>query len=556
MSLILRMLATPVPSIPNLARPPLRCLAAGIVLALATVLAPAGPARAAISGLQVDPPFFSPNGDGIRDSLHIRWATDAPGDSFEVVIRRAVLNTETATVLRVAFPPSFGGAYAYDWDGRDAQGQPVSDGNYRVRIFEWSPSGVAVDTTTALAGLILDTTAPPDPAFTETWDGRDTTVTEIRLTGSAPRADSVTVFVDGIPRFNERVNVADSSFSTDVPLIEGANAFAVQSFDRAGNRSALSPAITITYRNTADIAFLTARPFVFSPNDDGILDSLVATVRLDAPTTRLTVLIRPSNPPLAGAVVDSVNWVKTLFDGPAAAGDHVFEWDGLDSTGTPVADGNWYVTAKAESADASGQPREVFKFSLGLFRVDRTPPSVPVLDQPPPARTTRNFYVFTGRLTFPSQDTDSVLVWRDGVIVQRTTDTDWSARVTLTLGSNTFTLQSLDPAGNRSAMSPPYTIVYEEPIGFHAPERFRATDVFDVNLTRTGRSVRLDIHELGGRRVRTLTVTQAGNRYELPWNLQDERGVTVGDGPYVLTLTVTYDDGVTETRRAAIVVAK
>jgi flagellar hook assembly protein FlgD len=558
MSLILRMLARLFPSTSRSVRSA-RLVARhprGVAGLLLAGLAAALPAAGAVSGLQIDPAFFSPNGDGVRDSLHIRWSTDAPGDSFEVVIRRAVLNTETATVRRIGFVPGFVGAYAWDWDGRDELGQPVADGNYRVRIFEWSPAGVAVDTTTALAGLILDTVAPPEPSFDDGWDGRDTTVAQVVLEGTAPQADSVTIYVDGIPRIHTRVVAADSSFQVSIPLLEGPNAVAVQAFDRSGNRSAVSPAITLTYRNTADINFLLARPFVSSPNGDGVLDSVTANLRLDAATTRLLVQVRPANPPLLGVVVDSANWVRTLFDGAAAAGDHVFEWDGTDSTAAAVSDGFWYFTAKAESADVAGAPREVTRFSLARFELDRTAPPVPVPSALPPARTTRNFFVFTGRLLPPAKDTDSVLVWRDGEIVQRATDDNWSARVSLNLGVNTFTLQSIDLAGNRSAMSAPYTIVYEEPIGFHAPERFRASDVFDINLTRTGRSVRIDLHELDGRRVRTLLLVQAGSRYELPWNVRDDRGITVGDGPYIARLTVTYDDGVVETRSAAIVVAK
>ena len=126
----------------------------------------------------------------------------------------------------------------------------------------------------------------------------------------------------------------------------------------------------------------------------------------------------------------------------------------------------------------------------------------------------------------------------------------------LTLGTNTFTFEATEFSGNRSPQSAPVDVVYEEPLGFHAPERFTAADVFDVNLAKTGRVVRIDLFELGGRRVRTLVANVVAQRYELPWNLLDDHGRTLGDGPYVAHVTVEYADGTSETAKGAVVVAK
>ena len=128
--------------------------------------------------------------------------------------------------------------------------------------------------------------------------------------------------------------------------------------------------------------------------------------------------------------------------------------------------------------------------------------------------------------------------------------------VPLVIGANTLTFDAAERSGNRSARGSAVTIQYEEPLGLHAPERFRAGDVFDVNVAQTARSVRIDLYELGGRRVRTLLATSAAQRYELAWNLLDDAGVGVGNGPYIARVTVSYDDGTTETRSGAVVVAK
>ena len=527
-----------------------------VFLVLAGCLARVPSAGATVDSVRVDPIHFSPNGDGVRDQLFVRWSTNAAPESIQVFIERTLAGAVVDTLRVFGLGPRPAGPDQVVWDGRDSTGALAADGSFLVTIFQRTAQGAGVDTIGNVAGFFLDTTAPPPPFFDESWSGLDTTTGDVHLDGTAAQADSVTIYSGGQPIDTVRVVKADSSFVVDVALQPGQNWLAVQSFDLAGNFSLLIPAITITYRNTADISLLTARPFRSSPNADGVLDSVAVQLRLDAPTTRLLVQVRPARPALVGAVVDSALWARTLFDAPADSGNHVFSWDGKDSTGTTVADGAWYVTARAESSGVAGEPLVSARFSLVRIVIDTTPPPVPVVSMPPPSTTTRNFHVLIGRLPAGGEASDSVYVWRDGSVVARATGLEWNARIPLVLGANVLALQAIDLAGNRSPLGAPFTIVYSEPLGFHAPERFRATDVFDVNAARTARSVRIDLYELDGRRVRTLLANQFGQRYELPWNLLDDRGITVGDGPYVARVTVTYDDGVVETKSGAIVVAK
>ncbi len=526
-------------------------------LVLAAGLVAAGPSLSAVSNVRVDGGSFSPNGDGVHDLVRILWSASTPPESLRVEIRPSAQGTSGPWVRAFALGPRPAGPDEVSWDGRNDAAAPLPEGPYVALVLELTAAGAPVAGSAGTALVTIDITAPPVPAILEGFDGRDTTASSLAAAGIAPGADSVVVFSGGVPIDTVRVSSTDSSFKATAPLIEGPNAIAAQSFDRAGNRSPLSPAVTVTYRNTADITVFAARPFVSSPNGDGVLDSVRIQLRLDAPTTRLVVQVREAVPYLTGSsFADSLDWIRILHDGPLPAGDHFFDWDGRDSTGTAVPDGFWFYFAQAESANAAGNPFPgLRKYTFSLL--DRTAPSVPVPSPPPPARTTRNSATFTGIPVGTAQVADTVLVWRGGTVVGRDVDkARWSITAPLVLGDNTFTLEGADRGGNRSPMSAPITILYEEPLGFHAPERFRATDVFDVNVTRTARSVRIDLHDMGGRRVRTLLVDQLGQRYELPWNLQDDRGITVGDGPYVARVTVTYDDGVVETKSGAIVVAK
>jgi hypothetical protein len=359
------------------------------------------------------------------------------------------------------------------------------------------------------------------------------------------------VFSNGFPADTVRVTAADSSFQAAVALVEGPNAIAAKAFDRAGNSSALSPAVTVTYRNTPDIRFVRVAPFEFSPNQDGRVDTTKLTVSIDAPTTRLRVEVRAAVPYLTGTTFADTAAILRLYDAPIGEGEYVFPWTGLDSTGTAIPDGNWFFYVQAESAGVDGTPHPGRRVSARTV-VDRVAPPVPAPEAGTPTSTTRNTITLRGN----TPGADSVLVSRNGTVVARPTGPKWTTTLILTLGANTFTFEGVDRAGNRSGVSGPFVVTYEEPIGFHAPERFRATDVFEMNLTKTARAVRIDLHELSGRRVRTLSVNQLGQRYELPWDVKDDLGQTVGDGPYVARATVTYEDGTSTTTTAAVVVAK
>jgi flagellar hook assembly protein FlgD len=533
--------------------------AAAWALALAGGLVAAGTSVATVGNVRWDAVSFSPNGDGVHDVARLRWTASTPPESIRVEIRPSAQGTSGPWVRALALGPRPAGPDELTWDGLSDSLVALPEGGYNALLRELTAAGTPVAGSAGTALVTIDITAPPAPSILEGFEGRDTTAASLAAAGIAGRADSVIVFSGGVPVDTVRVSSTDSSFSAVAPLVEGPNAIAAQSFDRAGNFSPLSPAVTVTYRNTAEITLLAPRPVVASPNGDGVLDTARVLVRLDAPTTRLMVQVRPAFPYLTGTVrADTLgNRIRILYDGPIlAAGEYLFDWDGRDSTGTPAPDGSWFYFAQAESADAAGNPRPGMP-EFANFSLDRTAPSIPVPSPPPPPRTTLDTVTLTGLAYGTAQAIDTVLVWRDGVVVGRDFGrAGWAVTVPLLLGANTFTFEAADRGGNRSAMSPPVTILYEEPLGFHAPERFRATDVFDVNVARTAQSVRIDLYDLEGRRVRTLLVEQFGQRYELPWDLRDDRGATVGDGPYIARVTVTYDDGVVETRSGAIVAAK
>ena len=530
--------------------------AGGLLLALALAggLLPA-PAQAVVENVRVDRVAFSPNGDGVRDDVRFTWNTTTPTESLIVVIRRSTQGAAGPYVRKVSYGPQPAMAYEFLWDGTDSTGAAVVETQYTAQVVELTAAGHAVTGSAGFAATLLDNAPPPAPTFADGTDGHDTTSVEIPISGFAPGSDSVIVFTGGVPTDTVRVSGPDSAFAATVRLNPGANSIAAQGYDRAGNLSILSTAVTVHFRNTSDITLLTPRPFEVSPNGDGVLDTARVQLRIDAPTTRLTVQVRPAVPYLTGTLPDTT-WIVRLYDGPIAAVDTLFEWDGKDSTGADVPDGSWFFFAQVESIDVALNPRPGVA-RTARFVLDRVAPSIPVAEPPPPARTTHNSIVLTGVPTGTAQVADTTIVYEGDDVVGRANGVArWNITAPLTLGSNTFTFQAADRAGNRSAIGNPVTVVYEEVLGFHAPERFRANDVFEVNVSRPARSVVIELFDLGGRLVRHLSVTRTDVRYELAWNLLDDFGATVGNGPYVARTTVSYVDGGVETRKGAIVVAK
>ncbi|MEP7027182.1 MAG: hypothetical protein ABI960_01175 [Candidatus Eisenbacteria bacterium] len=514
-------------------------------------LAPAGPARADVTGLRATPSTISPNGDGQRDRTVLSW-TVAGGvaDSIHITVRRSGSNPLLAplrTFLLTARPV---GRDSLEWDGRDGGGSLLPDTLYSVRLTERDNTGAIV--AEAVVAVELDTTAPPVPVIAGPADTA-VTDTSYAFAGIAAAADTVILFRAGVPFDTLAVDLESQSFGINVRLAEGDNLLAVQSYDRGYNFSPQTTAINVRYVNTPDLASLRALPDKFSPNGDGILDSTRVTATIDAPTSRLSVVIRK------GALVtnaeDTSLPVTVLNDAPAPAGAHVFVWDGRDSVGTVVGDGAYFFRVFADSQDVSGAaiPSRVRRTSA--VTVDNTPPAAPTIASPAPARTIRGSVILRVKTLFA----DSLFTRRDGTLISHvataaiaTTDVS----VPLAFGDNAITFQASDLAGNKSAVAGPFIVRFETPVGFHAPERFGRGDAFAVNLTAPARSVVIELFTLRGQPVRRLFSSQSSSRYELPWDLDDDAGRSVGDGPYVARLRVTFSDGSVEESKAAVVVVK
>ena len=521
-----------------------------LVLLACSTFAPR-PVAAIVSGLTVRPTAFSPNGDGVRDTTVFRWNIVT---NPAACLRLSIRNIKGQRIFELGARPT--GADSLVWDGTDILGVVLPDTLYGVVLEEFT-DGCDTLLSNGQVTVLLDVTPPPIP----TYDTPDTLVTRaaFKIQGDAVGADSVALFLGGVPVDTVQTTGAAPAlrYLFDVVLSEGHNSYSVQAWDRAGNFSPQATARDYVYQNTPDIGPVTVVPVVFSPNGDGRSDTTRVSFNLDAATARLNVQVRRGTAPVGGAT-DFTIPVTTLYDLPANAGPQAFTWDGRDSAGTITSDGAYVFVIRPDSVTTDGTPVPGTRQTFRSVTLDNAPPAAPYVD-PVPGTTTFRTQV---ELTVWSTLADSLRIYRDGVLLRvDEVEPSISPRssqhvVPLHTGQNQITLQLLDEAGNVSALSATYTVRFDTPIGFHAPEKFRMGDAFGINLSSPASSAVVDLYTLRGTPVRQLVATGSATHYELPWDLKDFTGAFVGDGPYLARLRVTYPNGTGTEAKAAIVVVK
>jgi flagellar hook assembly protein FlgD len=103
-----------------------------------------------LSYLRLEPRPISPNGDGRRDALIATFELNRPADVRLRVFRGATV------VRRLALAALNAGTHAYEWNGRNREGERVRDGAYLVQVEATTDLG----TRTHGRGFAVDTRAP------------------------------------------------------------------------------------------------------------------------------------------------------------------------------------------------------------------------------------------------------------------------------------------------------------------------------------------------------------------------------------------------------------
>ncbi len=439
--------------------------------------------------LDLDDPkaiYISPrNQDGIQDEVILAldipemqglrlagWEVQVVSESGRDIFSYGEQNFKP-TGLRglLRRPPVVDPPESIRWSGTDYNGAWVEDGVYLLSVSAWDYNNnrgsspdirVVVDNTPPRATVVA-----PYTVFAPTGDGRQDVLelqhqdasTEDLWTAEIVSAEGTTVNSfrwSGLPQ----TAVWDGSGIDGTPASDGAYRYVLRSTDRAGN-SFVTTLDDIVLDRRSFAVNLTVSPLAFSPNGDGVQDTVEFTIRVDGREQLTDIGLSVKN---ARGVT-----VRTYPAEALAAG--VVRFDGLDTSGRRLAEGVY-----------SGELRAVYL--NGYSPVVSSQPFE--LDVSSPQATVRSSWTLfspdgdgrrdTVTITQNSRETldwYGVLSDQNGGIVReyhwvgRLGSFDWDGTDTrgevVPDGAYRYTLTATDRAGNSAAFSVPRIVVDTRP---------------------------------------------------------------------------------------------
>lgn len=170
--------------------------------------------------------------------------------------------------------------------------------------------------------------------------------------GFAPGEESAEDLGDG--HYEVHYRISDSNARPDQPNIT----IPLRLGDSARNEAFdFSAEVSLVNGSNASLVTATVRPSVVNTHLDSVT---VDYSLLESPDTPLRVEI---------SVLDSLGLVETLVDRTLYAGDHSVSWDGRDTSGVYVPDGNYRIDVTVQTEDRVG------RLTLGL-RLDSISPQL------------------------------------------------------------------------------------------------------------------------------------------------------------------------------------
>lgn len=344
----------------------------------------------------LSPRVFSPNGDDVDDVARIGYCVrDATGGGSAQVTTQVVDSSDAVvrTLVSAPRPPGSGNCFTdyLSWDGRNDAGDPVPEGQYRVKVQAVDPGGLTGGATSVT--LIVDrrppgtVTTPADGAalgdsqefvFTPT-EGINVTHVAIALavpgseywedtcSGSATRDGS------GLWRTTIDITTCGTGRRVVVPRVSWTDSL-------GSGRYYSTPTISVDLGDTSPRIVAEDREgWVILPRAEGYGDSALSTRYCvedapDAGPVHVTATLRDAAGDLVDRLQDaSVTPSARCLEAWYGSGDQQYlYWDGTDDLGIPVGSGDYQLTIRA--TDAAG----------GVDQVERTV----VVDRRVPGRST------------------------------------------------------------------------------------------------------------------------------------------------------------------------
>jgi flagellar hook assembly protein FlgD/fibronectin type 3 domain-containing protein len=199
--------------------------------------------RSPIANLYRTQSVFSPNGDGIKDTVEFKFTVTEP-----VQLEFLLYDANHRLVRRFTRSHPLTGEQALAWDGTDEQGQRVGDGLYRLKALDYellvevdtTPPDLALAAAFAAEGINAGLTGHADDKNLATWQivyrpaGGSGDWTSLRqgtdALGRKPASPLATLATD---------NVTIAGLDATKLTLYGGKVFRLSAEDRAGNRASV-----------------------------------------------------------------------------------------------------------------------------------------------------------------------------------------------------------------------------------------------------------------------------------------------------------------------------
>jgi len=328
--------------------------------------------------LDVDQRAFSPNGDGVKDSLYINIAAPKPQSIAEFEI--AIFSLDAGGSRQSSPVKAWRGRAdirdQYVWDGRTDSGILAPDGEYQVAarilysnddLFNLASPKVLIDTV----GPRISVSAAP-MLFSPNGDGNKDTITINQnsslgddWTGRMRNAAG-TVVRSWTWKNEARSFVWDGKDTAGRVVGDGVYSYEVGTSDLAGNAASARVGGIRVDASTARV-YVTASDTGMSPNGDGIRDEVSFTIIVEK---------REGIESWRFSLLDPKGEERSFFGGSGSDVPARLVWDGRDLQGQVVQGeyvGKLVVTyEKGDVAQATSLP----------VLVDVDPPSVSITVRP------------------------------------------------------------------------------------------------------------------------------------------------------------------------------
>jgi len=324
--------------------------------------------------LSADLLAFSPNGDGVKDVVRLKPTVlvnegieqysltirDSKGTSLRTFRGRGRVDTE------------------YLWDGLDERGNRVPDGEYSAELVVLYENGNRE--VSRISSIVVDTVPPtvtlstPYTLFSPDGDGQKDTLPIVQDSSVESQWIGTIENSLGVPVRTFTWNGKAASLAWDgkdqsgnlVP--DGIYRYIVRSEDAAGNKGqAVIPIIQIDTRRVS--AFVTVSAPGFSPNGDGVKDTIEITVFLN---------IVDGIERWSLSLMDQTNTVRKSYSGVEISSPFRVQWNGRGDDGR-IVEGTY--TAVFEATYRKGN-KPVARSST--FLLDVSGPTLRVKLEPVP----------------------------------------------------------------------------------------------------------------------------------------------------------------------------